>query len=174
MTMQPARFTTPAQAQLPLTVYYDHSCQLCRSEIENLSARATQGSLKMVDCSGPDFDASALPFDQATLMNCIHAVDASGQWLKATDVFVVCYRAAQLPTIARVFAYAKPLMERVYPWVVRQRYILSALGVHKVFNALTHRQLARQARTAWANSQACKDGACAVEASAKTTHQARP
>ena len=172
--MERAIFTTPEQALLPITVYYDHSCRLCRSEIENLSARDNNGSLHMVDCSGPLFDASDLPFDQATLMNCIHARDAKGHWLKSTDVFVVCYRAAQLQTIARAFEFAKPLAQRVYPWIVRNRYILSGLGIHKLFNALTHRHLQRQAQTAWANSQSCKDGACDLNALPKATQEVRP
>ncbi|PUE08833.1 hypothetical protein B9Z51_07790 [Limnohabitans sp. T6-5] len=172
--MKQAIFTTPNQALLPITVYYDHSCRLCRSEIENLSARDKNGNLQMLDCSSPQFDASDLPFDQATLMNCIHARDAQGQWLKSTDVFVVCYRAAQLQTIARAFAFAKPLAERVYPWIVRNRYILSGLGIHKLFNALTHRQLQRQAKTAWANSQACKDGACDISLHSTTAKEVRP
>jgi predicted DCC family thiol-disulfide oxidoreductase YuxK len=160
--MSSTTFTTPNAAQLPLTVYYDHSCVLCRSEIENLAARDEQGVLNMIDCSGSDFDASSLPFDQTTLMNCIHAIDAKGEWLKATDVFVVCYRAAQMQGIARAFAFAKPVMERIYPWIVRHRYTLSKLGVHKLFNALTYQTTQRKAARAMASSQACKDGACIV------------
>jgi predicted DCC family thiol-disulfide oxidoreductase YuxK len=155
-------FTTPNAATLPLTVYYDHSCIMCRSEIENLAARDDQGVLKMVDCSGADFDASSVPFDKTTLMNCIHAIDAKGEWLKATDVFVVCYRAAQMQGIARVLAFAKPVMERIYPLIVRHRYTLSKLGVHKLFNALTYQTNQRKAAQAMASSQACKDGACVV------------
>ena len=172
--MKQAIFTTPEQAVLPITVYYDHSCQLCRSEIENLSARDKNGKLQMLDCSAPQFDASDLPFNQATLMNCIHARDAQGQWLKSTDVFVVCYRAAQLQTIARAFEFAKPLTERIYPWIVRNRYILSGLGIHKLFNALTHRQLLRQSKAAWAKSQACKDGACDIALHSNSSKEVRP
>jgi predicted DCC family thiol-disulfide oxidoreductase YuxK len=171
--MKQAIFTTPQSAVLPITLYYDHSCRLCRSEIENLSARDKEGSLHLVDCSAPQFDTSDLPIDQATLMNCIHARDAQGQWLKSTDVFVVCYRVAQLQTIARAFEFAKPLAERVYPWIVRNRYILSSLGIHKLFNALTHRHLQRQAQTAWANSQACKDGACELTLHTQSSDKAR-
>lgn len=168
MTMQcNAIFTTPDRVELPLTVYYDHSCKLCRSEIENLAARDDEGVLNMIDCSGADFDVSQLPFDQKTLMDCIHAVDAKGEWLKATDVFVVCYRAAQMQGIAKAFVLGKPIAERIYPWIVRHRYVLSRLGVHKIFNALTYKTTQRKALLAMASSQACKDGACDI-----TQHQA--
>jgi predicted DCC family thiol-disulfide oxidoreductase YuxK len=157
-----ATFTTPDAVELPITVYYDQSCKLCRSEIENLAARDEEGVLKMMDCSGANFDASQLPFDQKTLMNCIHAIDAKGEWLKATDVFVVCYRAAQMQGIAKAFAFAKPVAERIYPWIVRNRYVLSSLGVHKLFNALTYKTTQRKALLAMAFSQACKDGVCEI------------
>lgn len=155
-------YITPAQAVLPLTVYYDHSCVLCRSEIENIKARDDHGQLIMVDCSPVGFDTSSMPVDQATMMNCIHAMDAQGRWLKATDVFVVCYRAAGMGTIASTFAITKPVMERIYPFIVRNRYVISKLGIHKLFNALTHRHLEKKAKAAMAASQGCKDGVCDV------------
>lgn len=156
------KFTTAQQAVLPLTVYYDHSCVLCRSEILNLSARDTHHQLNMVDCSGAGFDTTQLPFDQQTLMNCIHALDAKGQWLKATDVFVVCYQVANLGRIAKALYIAKPLAEKIYPLIVKHRYTISKLGIHKLFNALTHRHIQRHARAAHDASQACRDGVCTV------------
>jgi hypothetical protein len=75
-------------------------------------------------------------------------------------VFVVCYRAAQMQGIAKALAIGKPVMERVYPWIVRNRYVLSKLGIHKLFNALTYKTTQRKAARAMAASQACKDGLC--------------
>ncbi len=166
--MSPALFTTPAQAKLPLTVYYDHSCILCRSEIQNLAVRDEEGLFKMVDCSSANFDAQQLPFDQATLMNSIHAVDAKGEWLKATDVFIVCYQAVQLQSVARVFAWAKPMLERIYPWIARHRHVLTFLGAQHFFQLLTRRYLARQAKQALTNSAACQNQACAAPQADKT------
>ncbi len=155
-------YITPAQAVLPLTVYYDHSCVLCRSEIENIKARDDHGVLRMVDCSPAGFDTSSMPVDQATMMNCIHAMDAQGRWLKATDVFVVCYRAAGMGAISSAFAIGKPVMERIYPFIVRNRYVISKLGIHKIFDALTHKHIEKKAKAAMAASQGCKDGVCDV------------
>jgi predicted DCC family thiol-disulfide oxidoreductase YuxK len=161
MTFQ--AYITPEQAILPLTVYFDNSCVLCRSEIENIKARDDHGQLNMVDCSPAGFDSSAMPVDQATMMNCIHAVDAQGRWLKATDVFIACYRVAGLGAVAGGLKVVKPLMERLYPIIVRYRHMLSTVGIHKVFNAMTAQQLRRKAAAALAASQACKDGACEVD-----------
>jgi predicted DCC family thiol-disulfide oxidoreductase YuxK len=162
-----AQFTTPNAAVLPLTLYYDHSCHLCRSEMENLKSRDIYNQLRLIDCSPADFDTSALPFDRHTLMNCIHAMDAQGRWLKATDVFVVCYRAAQLGAIAQGFSIAKPVMERLYPFIVKHRYTLSKFHVHSLFNLITHLPMSRRAKAAFAASQACKDGVCEISPAAK-------
>jgi predicted DCC family thiol-disulfide oxidoreductase YuxK len=160
VNMQQIKYTSPNQTRLPITVYYDHSCVLCRSEIENISARDLHGVLHMVDCSAVNFDASALPFDQAALLSSIHAIDSQGEWLKATDVFVVCYRAAQMQRIAAAFAFMKPLLERIYPWIARHRHVFSALGVHKLFNALTDKALRQRAARAAIASEACKGDLC--------------
>lgn len=153
-------YISPNELVLPLTVYFDNSCVLCRSEIENIKARDDHGQLIMVDCSPVGFDTSSMPVDQATMMNCIHAQDAQGRWLKATDVFIACYRVAGLGAVAGGLKVVKPLMERLYPFIVRYRHVLSAIGIHKVFNAMTAQQLRRKAAAALAASQACKDSAC--------------
>jgi predicted DCC family thiol-disulfide oxidoreductase YuxK len=158
-----ATYISPDQVVLPLTVYYDHSCVLCRSEIENIKARDDHDQLRMVDCSSAGFDTRGMPVDQTTLLNCIHAIDAEGRWLKATDVFVACYQVAGLPLVAKSLAIGKPLMERLYPIIVRYRHVFSSLGIHSVFNILTRRQLARKVRLALAASRSCKDGVCDIE-----------
>jgi predicted DCC family thiol-disulfide oxidoreductase YuxK len=156
-------FIHPAQVILPLTVFYDHSCVLCRSEIENIKARDDHDQLRMVDCSSAGFDTRGMPVDQTTLLNCIHATDAEGRWLKATDVFVACYQVAGLPLVAKSLAIGKPLMERLYPIIVRYRHVFSSLGIHKLFNAMTQRQLQRKAAAALTASQACEDGVCGAD-----------
>jgi predicted DCC family thiol-disulfide oxidoreductase YuxK len=158
-----ALFIKPAQAVLPLTIFYDHSCLLCRSEMLNLKARDNTGQLNLVDCSLDGFDTSAMPVTQTVLMNYIHAVDSQGQWLKGTDVFVVCYQSAGMGAIATAFAFGKPVLERLYPLVVKHRYTISKLGIHKVFNVLTDKQLARKAKKTMAATQGCKNERCDVK-----------
>lgn len=159
-------FIAPSDVVLPLTVYYDHSCVLCRSEIENIKARDDHDQLLMVDCSPLDFDTSAMPVTRDTMMNYIHAMDANGRWIKGTDVFVACYRIAGLGKVASAFSVAKPLMEMVYPFIVKNRYVISKLGIHKIFNVLTQRHLERKAKAALAASHGCKDGVCEVKPNA--------
>ncbi|MBL8512855.1 MAG: DUF393 domain-containing protein [Betaproteobacteria bacterium] len=141
----------------PLTIYFDGSCRLCASEIANLAARVGPGPLVLIDCSPPDFDARALPATREQMMNLIHARDAKGNWLTGVEVFIAAYRAAELGWVARLLAHARlrPLADRVYPWVVRNRRRLSALGLHHFLNLFTHRALRANAERAFANARAC-------------------
>jgi predicted DCC family thiol-disulfide oxidoreductase YuxK len=149
---------------LPLTIYYDGSCRMCTSEIENLAARSAPGDLVMIDCSPADFDTSHLPADHETMMNLIHAVDAKGQWFKGVDVFIAAYETAQMGWVANILAHPlmRPQADRAYPWVVRNRYRIAKLGLHRVLNLFTHRALLRRAHEAAAHSAGCKNDACVL------------
>ena len=144
----------------PITIYFDGSCKLCSSEINNLVARDQHGAILLVDCSPTDFDDRGLPANRETMMNMIHARDAAGVWLRGVDVFIAAYRAADLNFMSRMLAHRwiKPVAERAYPWVVRNRFWLTRLGLHRVMNWLTPSpQLVNDARlkTAFARSQTC-------------------
>jgi predicted DCC family thiol-disulfide oxidoreductase YuxK len=153
----------------PLTVYFDGSCKLCASEIGNLAARDTAGKLVMVDCSPPDFDLTGIPATHVELMNLIHAQDARGNWIRGVDVFVAAYAAARLPWVSAVLAHPriKPYAQSAYPWVVRNRYYLSLLGLHKIMNFFSQRAR-RRAQHALARTQACKTQGCEVDARGNT------
>jgi predicted DCC family thiol-disulfide oxidoreductase YuxK len=152
----------------PLTVYFDGTCRLCRSEIENIAARDTRDLLCLVDCSGADFDDRALPYKREAMMQAIHARDAAGVWLAGVDVFVALYDAAHLGFVARLLdhRWIKPRMAQLYPWIARNRYLFATLGAHHVMNFFAARarkkrlQLVDEARLASARSASCASDAC--------------
>ena len=119
----------------PITVYYDASCELCRSEIEAMKSRDTRGRLRLVDCSAGDFVAPE-GVTRAELMSRIHARDASGAWLRGIDVFAAVYEAAGFPRIARLYRarLLRSVFERLYPWIADHRQALSALGLARIFH----------------------------------------
>jgi len=117
----------------PLTVFYDASCGMCASEMEALKARDFIGMLQLADCSAPDFDDTVLAgtrIRREDLMTLIHARDAHGRWLVGIDVFELVYAAAGLNAIAGFWGspVLRPLLARIYPWIARNRQILSRLG----------------------------------------------
>lgn len=162
----------------PLTVYFDGSCRICRSEIDNIAARDAHDLLRLVDCSIADFDDRTLPYKRDAMMNAIHARDAAGVWVSGVDVFVALYAAAQVGFVARLLdhRWIKPRMAALYPWIARHRYTLSALGVHHVMNAFAARarkkrqRLINEAALASARSATCARDACEVT----TTESAKP
>ena len=151
------------ETRFPLTIYFDASCALCNSEMQNIKLRDSDNALNLIDCSSPDFDDSPFQAEGITreaMMNCLHAQDAHGTWLKGVAAFEVIYRTVGMDSIAKFWGHplTRPLAERAYPWVVRHRHFLSALGLHKLFG-LWSRQAARLSNR---RSQACKDGRCSI------------
>ena len=132
---------------VPLTVYYDASCPLCRSEIETLKARDANDALRVVDCSSPAFDGRAEASEgvtRADMMARIHARDAAGRWLRGMDVFAAVYDAAGLRLLARIYAsrILRPAFDRLYPWVADHRQLLSRAGLWRAFAWIAPRQAA--------------------------------
>ena len=151
------------KTEMPLIVYFDASCLLCNSEMQNIKAHDVDDAVILVDCSAPDFDDSPFRAEGITrdaMMKCLHARDANDTWLKGVAAFEVIYRSVGIASVANMWAHPliRPLAERVYPWIARHRNPLSMLGVHKLFN-LWSRYVARRSNQL---SQACKDNSCRI------------
>jgi predicted DCC family thiol-disulfide oxidoreductase YuxK len=146
-----------------LKVFYDGSCKLCSAEIDAIRAAAAPEALAFIDCSAPDFDET--PFlgagvDRAAMMRAMHVRDANGTWHRGVDAFAQLYGSAGLPEIARFWgnSFARPLLQRLYPWVVRNRYWLSRLGLP----GLTGRIVRHYAAKAQRRSRRCANGNCSL------------
>lgn len=124
---------TPVPAvRFPLTIFYDASCPMCAGEMHALKRRDAHGRLELVDCSAPDFDESVLaglPIRREDLMNLIHARDAHGTWFSGIEVFEHAYGAVGLDIMAGFWRSRalRPLLNRIYPWIARNRQALSRL-----------------------------------------------
>jgi len=146
----------------PLTIYYDASCPLCANEMRALKTADTDGKLVLEDCSSPAFDDRPYACHGITreaMMRLIHARDAEGRWLRGVDVFEAAYDAAGFAALARLWGHhrLRPWWDKLYPWIARNRYTLSRLGLPRIFRLLT-RNAAR--RSASAAIQACSAGTC--------------
>lgn len=143
-----------------IDVYYDRSCALCRGEVEALVAAADEGTLRLHDCSRADFrDAAAehAGIGRGAMLGAMHVRDADGRWHRGVDAFVVMYRAAGLDDLARVWSHPrwKPLWDRIYPTVARNRIALSRFGFPRLVRAVIGIMARRAARNR------CDDRACA-------------
>lgn len=127
-----------AHTTLPLlTAYYDGQCGLCRAEMREIHALDTQGHVAFVDCSAAGFADDAMRragLAQADLMASLHVRDVLGDWHRGVDAMALLYATVGAPGLARAWAHplTRPLMRRVYPWVVAHRHTLSRLGLQLV------------------------------------------
>jgi len=146
----------------PLTIYYDRSCPLCAHEMHALIAHDHAGRLRLVDSSAVGFvdaDADAAGITPTQMSALIHARDAQGRWIIGVEVFVLAYRSVGLIAIARVWSWPplRPLWDRLYPWVARQRMTLSRFGLARVYGWVVNVAARRAAR-----QPGCTEGACRV------------
>jgi predicted DCC family thiol-disulfide oxidoreductase YuxK len=142
--VEPRASALVAPVRYPLTVFYDASCPLCATEMHALRELDPEGRIELVDCSASDFDESVLagmPITRADLMQRIHARDARGRWRVGLDAFEAVYRAAGLERAARLWGNGRwrPLFDRLYPWIARNRQLLSRLGLHRIVGRLIRR-----------------------------------
>jgi predicted DCC family thiol-disulfide oxidoreductase YuxK len=156
----------------PLTIYFDASCRLCNSEMQNIKLHDLHKQLILIDCSAYGFDDS--PFQAAgitktLMMNRLHAQDASGQWLIEVAAFEVIYQTVGMASIAKLWGspITRPCAERLYPWVVKHRYTLSRIGLPELFG-LWSRYAAKKAEQ---RSRLCSEGNCIIINNKLTTQE---
>lgn len=111
---------------LPHTVYYDGACPLCTGEMALLKARNTAGKLVFVDIATPGFDPAPLGATLAAMLTLMHVRTPEGRWLIGIPAFVVIYKATGFHGVARWLRrpWAARIAARVYPWLVRNRYVV--------------------------------------------------
>ncbi len=151
----------------PLTIFYDASCPICKSEMEAIKISDVQNNLILIDCSPATFDATryANHIDQANMMFCIHAQDANGIWLKGVDVFAAAYRVTGFDFIAKIWANEKlrPFTTRLYPWIARNRQTLSKTGLPFIFNSLIKKLAQNKAKKTVKQRITCTEESCPTD-----------
>jgi predicted DCC family thiol-disulfide oxidoreductase YuxK len=148
----------------PLTIYFDASCRLCNSEMQNIKIHDVDNQLILIDCSAPEFDEAkfkVIGLTRKQMMNKMHAQDAEGKWVIGVAAFEVIYQTVGMAFVAKMWggSLTRPLAERLYPWVVKHRYILSQVGLPKLFEFLGK----RAARKAEQRSRLCSEGRCSTK-----------
>ncbi len=139
------------ETRQPLSIYYDKSCPMCREEIHALKRIDHDNRMVLIDCSTENFSDShteAAGIKQEDMLLAMHVRDQDGNWYKAVDAFVQMYGAVGFNNISRMWAnkQLRPMWDRLYPVVARNRHILSFFGLHRVASWLIHRSAKRAAR----------------------------
>ncbi|MGE8317894.1 MAG: thiol-disulfide oxidoreductase DCC family protein [Comamonas sp.] len=145
--------------QFPLTVYYDAGCRFCNAEMTNLMLRNVQERLRFVNCAEPGFAGGPAPRDE--LMRAIHGVDAQGQVFIGVECLSRAYQGVGLPWVHSLvnLPVLRPLLQRLYPVVARNRYRLPQWPIALVFEVAARRAAERAARRA----ERCAQGRCDMD-----------
>ena len=143
-------------------VYFDGSCPLCRAEIGALKAADPMDCLRLHDCSPTGFvdpDAKLAGIDRAAMMSAMHIRAADGRWYTGVEAFEVMYRAVGIESMARFWSHPwlKPTLVHMYPWIARNRQLLSRLGITKLFEVMIRREAFRAAK------RRCDDTSCRID-----------
>ena len=129
--------------------------------MQNIKAHDTESRIILIDCSETGFDDSPfkpLGIDKAAMMNRMHLHDAEGKWFMGVEAFEVIYQAVNMAAIAKLWGgrLTKPLAVRFYPWIADHRYLLSAIGLPKLFEYFGKRAAQKADRLA----RQCSQGHC--------------
>lgn len=123
--------------QYPLTIYYDASCPMCRSEMETIKESDTESKLILIDCSNTDLiTPDSCPVSREAMMERIQAVDASGKWINSTDVFAAAYTAGGFKKLGQLWGnkILRPLFSRAYPLIADNRKLLGKTPLPYLLN----------------------------------------
>ncbi len=121
----------------PLTIYYDASCPMCRSEMETLKETDSDNKLILIDCSNTDLAIpDSCPVTREAMMERIQAVDANGKWINSTDVFAEAYSAGGFKRLGKLWGSKtlNPIFKRAYPWIADNRHWLSKTPLPYLLN----------------------------------------
>ncbi|MGL4768322.1 MAG: thiol-disulfide oxidoreductase DCC family protein [Formosimonas sp.] len=140
----------------PLTIYYDGACQLCDSEMTNLKLRNVEQKLRFVDISkvGAAGLPAGLSWDEA--MRLIQAQRADGRIIHSVEVFRMAYEAVGLgwATNWTRLPVLGALVDKLYPWVARNRNRFPRVVTHVLFGKALRRAATKAA------ARRCDDGVC--------------
>jgi predicted DCC family thiol-disulfide oxidoreductase YuxK len=144
--------------QYPLSIYFDASCPLCMAEMSALKRHDSTDRLVLIDCSPVGFRDQAAEeagLQREDFMRIIHARAADGTWLRGVDVFAAAYSAVGLKVLAFVWQFPvwRPLLDWLYPFIARNRQLLSRLGIPAVV---------RLAIGALGGRQGCEGSECVI------------
>lgn len=149
--------------QTQLTIYFDASCSLCRSEMLAIKLHDAAHQLSLVDCSSADFDDTPFRVEGITreaMMERLHVRNNEGEWIIGVSAFELLYRTIGLNMLANLWGsrYTRPATECLYPWVARHRQAFSRTGIPVLFR-LWGKYTARRANQ---RSRLCRDGQCSL------------
>ena len=118
-----------------LSVFYDHSCAFCRTEMTRIARWDTQARVRLIDFSAPGFCPAAYGLERAALDRELHGISRDGEVLRGMACVRQVYRLTRLGWLWRITALPglRGIFDCFYLWFAHNRQAISAwLGYAKV------------------------------------------
>ena len=119
---------------IELTVFYDHSCPFCRTEMMRLKAWDKGHRLGLIDMSAPGFAAATYGFTRAELDRELCGITAGGAILRGLACVRRVYEFTWMGPLWRITDLPgwRWMFNSIYLWFARNRLAISAwLGYTK-------------------------------------------
>ena len=142
----------------PLTLLYDSSCLICKTEMDALRDRdAGNGRLRFIDIAAPGFDPGPYGKTLAELNAVIHGVKADGRLVSGMETLRLAYAAVGLGWVLRPTGWPllQPLFERAYAGFAQRRDGVSAALAPVIERAAAWRTARRMQRCQSRQSGRC-------------------
>lgn len=139
----------------PLTLLYDRSCLICKTEMDALRDRdAGNGRLHFIDITAPGFDPAPYGKTLAELNAVIHGVTADGRLVSGMETLRLAYAAVGMGWVMRPTGWPllQPLFDRFYAGIAQHRYGISAALAPAIERVAAWRTARRMQR--------CSNGQC--------------
>lgn len=154
----------------PLYVYFDASCPLCRSEMNNIKRHDKENRIQLIDCSLGHMNADDFryePVGQDELMQKLHVQDAAGNWYVGVGAFEIIYRSVGITIVSGVLAnpILRPILDWMYPWVIRHRSTLAKIGFKKLFDRSATYAISKEKNELWEAEKQCSAQRCGMDKS---------
>jgi predicted DCC family thiol-disulfide oxidoreductase YuxK len=113
---------------IELTVFYDHACPFCRTEMMRLKAWDKGHRLGLIDMSAPGFDAATHGFTREELDRELCGITAEGNTLRGLACVRRVYEFTWMGPLWRItdLPGLRPVFDRFYLWFARNRLAMSA------------------------------------------------
>ena len=89
----------PASPEFPLRVFFDGSCSVCARGIQIYRARDSDGKLRCIDISAPDFEPEQYGIAMEDFMDRLHAIDERGTVYRGVESFWAIWQAFPSSTV---------------------------------------------------------------------------
>lgn len=136
------------QGRVKISMYYDDTCVLCRTEAHNMKLRQP-ANIRLIPVEEGLDELATAGFSREDAMTYMCLQDSNGNWYTHMDAVRMLYKTAEVKWAGFLFLpVVKQMGDFVYPYVARNRYKIPNWVIKLIYGK--------------AVMQACENGVCKI------------